>query len=68
MARDVVNRWWHNFDMRFPIRPRRPVREELRCSFCGKHKGQCDKLVAGPGVYICNECIVLAVGELAKSH
>ena len=30
-----------------------------RCSFCGKRKGQCDKLIAGPGVYICNECVVL---------
>jgi hypothetical protein len=55
------------FGMRLPIRRRRRVRGELRCSFCGKHREQCGKLVAGPGVYIC-KCIVLAVGELAKSH
>ena len=30
---------------------------ELRCSFCGKRKSQVRRLVAGPGVYICDECI-----------
>jgi hypothetical protein len=39
---------------------------EPLCSFCGKHREQCEKLVAGPGVYFCDGCIVLAVGELAK--
>ncbi len=34
-------------------------REELRCSFCGKHQDEVRKLVAGPTVYICNECINL---------
>ncbi|MCW2543975.1 MAG: ATP-dependent Clp protease ATP-binding subunit ClpX [Frankiales bacterium] len=31
----------------------------LACSFCGKHKDATQKLIAGPGVYICNECIDL---------
>lgn len=31
--------------------------EELNCSFCGKSKAEVDRLIAGPGVYICNECI-----------
>jgi ClpX C4-type zinc finger len=31
----------------------------LSCSFCTKDKGSVAKLVAGPGVYICNECIDL---------
>ena len=31
----------------------------FRCSFCGKGKGQVEKLIAGPGVYICNECVGL---------
>ncbi len=31
----------------------------LRCSFCGKPQSQVKRLVAGPGVYICNECIDL---------
>ncbi|GAB6099118.1 ATP-dependent Clp protease ATP-binding subunit ClpX [Halanaerocella petrolearia] len=32
---------------------------QLKCSFCGKIQDQVQKLVAGPGVYICDECIEL---------
>ncbi len=32
---------------------------QLKCSFCGKMQDQVKKLVAGPGVYICDECIEL---------
>ncbi|MFW5896500.1 MAG: ATP-dependent protease ATP-binding subunit ClpX [Bacillota bacterium] len=32
---------------------------QLKCSFCGKHQDQVRRLVAGPGVYICDECIAL---------
>lgn len=32
---------------------------DVRCSFCGKSQDEVKKLVAGPGVYICNECIDL---------
>lgn len=31
----------------------------LRCSFCGKSQEQVRKLIAGPGVYICDECVEL---------
>ena len=31
----------------------------LKCSFCGKSQDQVRKLIAGPGVYICDECIDL---------
>ena len=31
----------------------------LKCSFCGKHQDQVKKLIAGPGVYICDECVEL---------
>ena len=31
----------------------------LKCSFCGKSQKQVKRLIAGPGVYICNECIEL---------
>ncbi|MGI8883080.1 MAG: ClpX C4-type zinc finger protein, partial [Pyrinomonadaceae bacterium] len=36
-----------------------PLRFEelLRCSFCGKSQNEVKKLIAGPNVYICNECI-----------
>jgi len=32
---------------------------QLKCSFCGKVQEQVKKLIAGPGVYICDECIEL---------
>ena len=32
---------------------------QIKCSFCGKTQDQVRKLVAGPGVYICDECIEL---------
>lgn len=44
--------------------------ENLKCSFCGKDQDQVKKLVAGSGVYICNECIELCseiVAEELKS-
>lgn len=40
--------------------PKRPNdRENIQCSFCGKTQEQVRKLIAGPGVCICNECIEL---------
>ena len=43
----------------------------LKCSFCGKSQKQVRKLIAGPGVYICDECIDLCneivEEELAES-
>jgi hypothetical protein len=35
------------------------AKEAIRCSFCGKSKDEVAKLIAGPGVYICNECVAL---------
>tara|TARA_R110000744_G_scaffold142707_6_gene254430 strand:- start:624 stop:1898 length:1275 start_codon:yes stop_codon:yes gene_type:complete len=32
----------------------------LNCSFCSKNRDEVEKLVAGPGVYICNECITIS--------
>jgi len=32
-------------------------KKELSCSFCGKVKSEVERLIAGPSVYICNECI-----------
>jgi ATP-dependent Clp protease ATP-binding subunit ClpX len=34
-------------------------KKQLKCSFCGKTQEQVRRLVAGPGVYICDECIEL---------
>ena len=33
--------------------------EKLHCSFCGKAQDEVKKLIAGPSVYICNECVDL---------
>lgn len=41
-------------------------KKSIRCSFCGKNQEQVKRLIAGPNVYICNECIALCkdiVGE-----
>ena len=37
---------------------------ELRCSFCGKHQEQVSRIIAGPGAYICNECVQLCMSIL----
>jgi ATP-dependent Clp protease ATP-binding subunit ClpX len=34
-------------------------KKQLKCSFCGKNQDQVNRLIAGPGVYICDECIDL---------
>lgn len=36
--------------------------KSVRCSFCGKPQEQVEKLIAGPGVYICDECVDLCAG------
>ena len=35
--------------------------KSIRCSFCGKHQDQVKRMIAGPGVYICDECVNLCV-------
>ena len=39
--------------------PRKDVPKSVRCSFCGKSQENVKKIVAGPGVYICDECVDL---------
>jgi ClpX C4-type zinc finger len=41
-------------------RPAQP-KELLRCSFCGKNEKDVRKLVAGPAVFICDECVQICV-------
>jgi hypothetical protein len=36
------------------------------CSFCGKDHTDVSKLIAGPGVYICDECVIVCCEILAK--
>ena len=39
--------------------------QPIRCSFCGKRESQAARLIAGPGVYICSDC-VSACSELLR--
>ncbi len=40
----------------------------LRCSFCGRTQDEVKKLIAGPGVYICDECVALCEDILAEDR
>ncbi|MEG1686464.1 MAG: ClpX C4-type zinc finger protein, partial [Angelakisella sp.] len=42
--------------------------KQLRCSFCGKLQEQVDRMIAGPGVSICNECVELCLAVLDEQH
>src|SRR5512137_2782909 len=42
-------------------------RPGLRCSFCGKSQEEVGKLIAGPNVYICDECIALCNEIMTES-
>jgi hypothetical protein len=42
------------------VTPPETLTELARCSFCGKPDTEVDKLVAGAGVHICDECVALA--------
>ena len=47
--------------------PTKFVDGTLRCSFCGKRKSQCQKLIAGPGVYIFNQGVALCDDIISKA-
>ena len=44
--------------------PKNDERKSVRCSFCGKHQEQVARIIAGPGAYICNECVHLCMSIL----
>lgn len=48
------------------VRKKSGEREKLHCSFCGKEQDAVRRLVAGPGVYICDECIELCNEIIAE--
>lgn len=43
-------------------------RVQLLCSFCGKSHTEVERLIAGRGVYICNECIELCAEILVEER
>lgn len=42
--------------------------KSVRCSFCGKHQEQVDRVIAGPGAFICNECVHLCMSILDEEQ
>ena len=42
--------------------------KQLKCSFCGKPQSQVNRLVAGPGVYICDDCVHICLDILKKNY
>ena len=42
--------------------------KSVRCSFCGKHQEQVERIIAGPGAYICNECVRLCMDILNEDR
>ena len=44
---------------------RNDVPKSVKCSFCGKSQESVKKVVAGPGVYICDECVDLCTSIIA---
>jgi ribosomal protein L37AE/L43A len=42
--------------------------DRLSCTFCGKTQDEVRKLIAGPGVYICDGCVALAASAIRSGH
>ena len=42
--------------------------DEIRCSFCGKTQNEVKRLISGPNVYICDECINVCMDILEEDH
>ena len=43
-------------------------KKSLRCSFCGKSEGQVHRMIQGPGVRICDECVQLCMSILDDGY
>ena len=69
---DFLRRWSNtdatNAAKKPPVSPETPgePRPTIRCSFCGKHQDEVRKIIAGPTVYICDECIDLCNDIIAE--
>lgn len=48
--------------------PKNDDHKSVRCSFCGKHQDQVARIIAGPGAYICNECVHLCMSILDDTY
>jgi hypothetical protein len=45
-----------------------PPENTLRCGFCGKRQHDVEKLISGPTVFICNECVELCIDILRRER
>ena len=43
-------------------------RRSLRCSFCGKTQGQVNRLIAGNGSYICDDCVKMCMSIIGEGN
>ena len=59
---------WNPFETEFTMNEKKTNSNNgiLKCSFCGKSQKEVRKLIAGPTVYICNECIALCNDIMAE--
>lgn len=53
-----------DFGTQWEAQPNEKDKIQIRCSFCGKTEPEVSKIIAGPGVFICNECIRTCAGAL----
>jgi hypothetical protein len=54
--------------MKVKQQPDAAAKARLRCSFCAKPRSKVARLIAGPGVYICNECVQLCNDILTEEQ
>jgi ribosomal protein L37AE/L43A len=54
--------------IRGPDQGHNRTHHRLSCTFCGKTQDEVRKLIAGPGVYICDGCVVLAASVIRSGH
>jgi len=55
-----------DFGEQWETQPYEEDQTQIRCSFCGERKSEERKIIAGPGVFICNECIIRCAAALEK--
>jgi len=65
---DVVVRMWISRTLHQMTRTALKEAEIPMCSFCDKRMRSVEKLIAGPGVFICNECIDLCVEVIEEER
>src|SRR2546423_2944487 len=53
-----------DFGQQWEMQPPEEEKPQIRCSFCGKTEAEVGKIIAGPEVFICNECIVICADAL----